>query len=119
MKASVVPATTVEWKCPGMRRVLWEMMLTCSAPKVTPVMPPMNPKSASDSASAANPGLPHGALASHSNRPFDRPFFRWATSTAAGTVIPCTMLASTARYIAYDVLKTFHAGDSWGSTRRW
>ena len=99
MKAIVVPATTVAWKWPVIRSVLWEMMLICSAPKVTPVMPPMKPKRESDSASAAKPGLPQGALASHSKSPLVRPFFRCATSTEAGTVMPWIMLASTARYM--------------------
>ena len=36
MKASAVPPTTVVWKWPGTRSVLWAMMLICSVPMVTP-----------------------------------------------------------------------------------
>ena len=44
MNASAVPLTTVAWKWPGTRSVLCTMMLICSVPMVTPVMPPTKPK---------------------------------------------------------------------------
>ena len=69
MKASVVPITTVAWKCPGTYMVLWITRLICSVPITTPVMPPSTPKPTSDMNMPENTGLPHGALRSHSNSP--------------------------------------------------
>ena len=69
MKATAVPLTTVAWKCPGMRSVLWAMMLICSVPSVTPVMPPKKPKTTTDSTSDEKPGSPHGARRSQPNSP--------------------------------------------------
>ena len=69
MKASAVPPTTVVWKWPGTRRVLWAMMLICSVPMVTPVTPPRKPKITTDRAAPENPGSPHGAFLSHSKVP--------------------------------------------------
>ncbi len=62
MKASAVPPTTVAWKCPGMRSVLWAMMLICSVPRVTPVMPPMKPKITSERKVTREAGVRPGRL---------------------------------------------------------
>ena len=75
------------------------MMLICSVPKVTPVMPPTNPKMITEKTRALKPGSPHGARRSHSNIPFVNPRTRWPTSIPAGTVKPWIMLASTAMYM--------------------
>mgnify|MGYP001597696800 CR=1 FL=1 len=45
------------------------MMLICSVPNVTPVMPPMKPKRMIEKIIAEKPGSPHGAFTSHSNIP--------------------------------------------------
>ncbi len=70
MKASVVPPTTVTWKCPGMRSVLCAMMLICCVPSTTPVMPPPKPKITSERKKPEKPGLLQGAAASQPKRPF-------------------------------------------------
>ena len=100
MKASVVPATTVPWKCPGTYSVLCMIRLICSVPMTTPEIPPMKPKNTSDMNMPAKAGLTQGALRSHSNMPLVRPRARCAASIEPGTVMPCTMLPRTARYIA-------------------
>jgi len=99
MKASAVPATTVAWKCPGMRSVLWAMMLICSVPKVTPVMPPTKPKITREKTSELKPGSPQGARRSQPKTPWVTPRSRWPISMPAGTVKPWIMLASTAMYM--------------------
>ena len=76
------------------------MRFSCSVPIITPEMPPRKPKPTSDMNMPEKQGLPQGALRSHSKRPLLKPFSRCATSIAPGTVRPCTMEASTARYIA-------------------
>ena len=73
MKAMAVPATTVAWKWPGILSVLWAMMLICSVPKVTPVMPPTNPKITSENANELKPGSPHGAFRSQPKIPWVNP----------------------------------------------
>jgi len=66
MNASAVPPTTVVWKWPGTRSVLCAMMLICSVPIVTPVIPPRKPKITTESAAPEKPGSLHGACLSHS-----------------------------------------------------
>jgi len=99
MNAIAVPLTTVAWKCPGTRSVLCAMMLICSVPIVTPVIPPTKPNTTTESTSELNPGSPHGARRIQPNSPCVKPRSRWPTSTPAGTVKPCSMLASTAMYM--------------------
>ena len=99
MNAIAVPLTTVEWKCPGIRSVLWAMMLICSDPKVTPVMPPTKPKTTTENTMALKPGSPHGARRSQPKMPWVTPRRRWPISIPAGTVNPWIMLASTAMYM--------------------
>ena len=74
-------------------------MLSCSVPIITPEIPPRKPKPMIEMKMDENTGLPHGALRSHSYRPLVKPFLRCATSIEPGTVNPCTMLASTAKYM--------------------
>ena len=69
MKAIAVPETTVAWKWPGIRSVLWAMMLICSVPNVTPVIPPTNPKTVTDNTSELKPGSAQGAFLSHPYSP--------------------------------------------------
>src|SRR5512132_189084 len=102
-----------------MRSVLCAMMLICSVPIVTPVMPPKNPNTTTEKISDENPGSPQGALRSQPNRPSVNPRSRMPSSSPAGTVKPCTIDASTAMYMKYDVFTTFHAGPNPGSTNRW
>ena len=99
MNAIAVPLTTVAWKCPGTRSVLCTMMLICSVPIVTPVMPPTNPKTTIESTSELNPGSCQGARRSHSNIPFVYPRSRIPSSIPAGTVKPWIIDASTAMYM--------------------
>ena len=95
------------------------MILICSVPNVTPVMPPTNPKTTRDSQSELKPGSPQGALRSQPKIPWVKPRRRMPSSTPAGTVKPCSMDARTAMYMKYDVLTTFHDGPNPGSTSRW
>ncbi len=100
MNASAVPPTTVAWKCPGTRSVLCAIRLICSVPNVTPVMPPTKPKITIEKMRELKPGSPQGAFRNQPNIPWVTPRRRWPTSIPAGSVNPCTMLASTARYMA-------------------
>src|SRR6476659_3283307 len=67
MKARVVPATTVMWKWAGAISVLCSIRLTAGLPMITPLIPPSTPNMNRLTASAANPGSPHGA-----QRPLNR-----------------------------------------------
>ncbi len=99
MKAMAVPLTTVAWKCPGTRSVLCTMMLICSVPIVTPVMPPTKPNTKTEKTSELKPGSCQGARRSHSNMPWVNPRRRMPSSMPAGTVKPWIIEASTAMYM--------------------
>ncbi len=99
MNAMAVPLTTVAWKCPGERSVLCTMMLICSVPMVTPVMPPTKPNTTMEKTSELKPGSPHGARRSQPNIPVPTPRSRCPSSIPAGTVKPWIRLASTAMYM--------------------
>ena len=45
------------------------MRLSCSAPIITPLMPPRTPNITTDRAKPEKTGFPQGALRSHSKRP--------------------------------------------------
>src|SRR5678815_4758943 len=94
-------------------------MLICSVPIVTPVIPPKNPNTTTEKISDENPGSPQGAFLSQPNKPSVNPRSLMPSSMPAGTVNPCTIDASTAMYMKYDVFTIFHPGPNPGSTRRW